>query len=63
MILTLPQAAKMLSIHPNTLYHLAQRREVPAAKVGNQWRFNQQVLEDWLEREMLTKPRNGKRRR
>ena len=61
MILTLKQAALFLSLHPNTLYHLAQQRRIPSAKIGGQWRFNQLTLETWLDGKMRTTEAVGKR--
>ena len=55
MILNLPQVAKLLDLHPNTVYRLAQRRQLPSAKIGGQWRFDQTVLEGWVSQQMVTR--------
>jgi len=46
--MTLEEAAKFLRVSSVTLYRRAQRREVPAAKLGRGWRFHRQQLEDWI---------------
>ena len=43
-ILTLKEAARLLRVHPMTLYKLARRQQVPATKLGGQWRFSHTAL-------------------
>ena len=52
MLFTLQQAANFLGVHRNTLYKLAQQGKIPAAKVGNQWRFEQEGLTVWIGTQM-----------
>ena len=50
--MTLEEAAEFLRVHPSTIYRLLKRHEIPAFKMGSDWRFNQESLERWiLERE------------
>ena len=58
MILTLDDAARFLKLHRNTLYRFAQTRQVPAMKIGGQWRFDQAVLEQWIGRKMTINRRS-----
>ena len=37
-----------------TVYRLAQRGRLPAIKVGRNWRFKKEILDDWLVREART---------
>jgi excisionase family DNA binding protein len=48
-VLTALELAKYLRIHPTTVYKLAKRGELPAFKVGGDWRFNRASIERWLE--------------
>lgn len=48
-VLTALELAKYLRIHPTTVYKLAKRGELPAFKVGGDWRFNRTSIEKWLE--------------
>ena len=38
-ILTLSEAADLIRVSQKTLGELARRREIPAKKVGREWRF------------------------
>ena len=57
-ILTLSEAANYLKIAEKTLLRMIHRKEVPVAKVGNQYRFLRNVLEDWLISKMKVLPSN-----
>ena len=48
-ILTLPEVADLLKVAEKTVYTMAQRRVLPAFKVGGQWRFKQADLDQWIE--------------
>lgn len=47
-VLTVREAADMLRVHQSTIYRLLKRRELPAFKIGSDWRFNQEHLYEWL---------------
>jgi len=48
-ILTLPEVAVLLKVAEKTVYTMAQRGQLPAFKVGGQWRFKLSDLEQWIE--------------
>jgi excisionase family DNA binding protein len=47
-VLTLEQAARLLRLHPSTVYRMVKRGEIPAVKIGRVWRFSTETLQDWL---------------
>ena len=47
-LLTLAEAADYLRISRDSLYKMAQERRIPASRVGRQWRFHKEVLDEWL---------------
>ena len=51
-IMTPKEAAKYLGFHLVTVYRLLKKREVPATKIGGQWRFKKDVLDAWLNGRM-----------
>lgn len=51
-IMTLREVAHYLGLHIMTVYKLTREGRVPAAKIGGQWRFKRDVLDEWLEAEM-----------
>lgn len=52
-IMTLSEVAKYLGLHVMTVYKLTREGRVPAAKIGGQWRFKRDILDGWLETQML----------
>ena len=46
--LSVEQVAKRFGVNQTTVYRLAQRGQLPAFKVGNQWRFSEARLEEWV---------------
>ena len=55
-IMTLRQVAGYLGLHVMTVYKLTREGRVPAAKIGGQWRFKRDVLDEWLETQMRRNP-------
>jgi excisionase family DNA binding protein len=49
-LMTLEQVAKYLNVDKFTVYRLIASKQLPAFKVGNQWRFNSKMIEAWLAR-------------
>lgn len=41
-IMTAREMAQILRIHPTTVYRLARQKQLPAFKVGTDWRFRAQ---------------------
>jgi excisionase family DNA binding protein len=48
-ILTLPEVAQLLKVAEKTVYTMAQKGELPAFKVGGQWRFRRADLDAWID--------------
>ena len=47
-LLTLEQVAEYLNVDKFTVYRLLADKNLPAFKVGNQWRFKRKMIENWL---------------
>jgi excisionase family DNA binding protein len=47
-LLTLEEVAEYLNVDKFTVYRLLAVKELPAFKVGNQWRFKRKMIENWL---------------
>jgi excisionase family DNA binding protein len=37
-------------VHRSTVYRLLRNKEIPAFKIGSDWRFHQEAINDWLNR-------------
>jgi excisionase family DNA binding protein len=47
-VLTLEQLAELLQVHVEKARELAESGEVPARRIGDEWRFSRQAVLDWL---------------
>lgn len=48
-LLTLSEVAAFLQVSKRTLLRMIQQREVPAFKVGGQWRIRESQFRRWVE--------------
>jgi len=52
-IMTVDEVAEYLDLHPLTVRRLARDSEIPAFKVGRQWRVQRKLLDQWLVEESM----------
>jgi excisionase family DNA binding protein len=48
-LLTLSEAANLLQVSTRTLQRMIRKGELPAFKVGGQWRLRETQLRQWVE--------------
>ncbi len=60
-ILTLPEVAQLLKVAEKTVYSMAQKGQLPAFKVGGQWRFKRADLDQWIEQQKAASRDAGER--
>jgi len=47
-VMTVDQVADYLQVGKRTIYNMASAGELPAAKIGEQWRFFRPEIDRWL---------------
>jgi excisionase family DNA binding protein len=47
-LLSVAQVAEYLNVDKFTIYRLVTDGQIPAFKIGNQWRFKKKLIEQWL---------------
>jgi excisionase family DNA binding protein len=45
--LTLENVAAYLRVHPSTIYRLLKKKQLPAFKLGRDWRFDRESIDRW----------------
>jgi excisionase family DNA binding protein len=50
-LLTLAEAASILKISKRTLHRMIQQKQIPAFKVGGQWRILESRFQEWVQEE------------
>ena len=46
-IMTVREVTEYLRIHRTTLYRLLKEKEIPAFRIGSDWRFSRTQLDKW----------------
>ena len=49
-LMSTSELANYLHVTKKTIYRLLERREIPATRVGHQWRFERAAIDDWIRR-------------
>ncbi len=65
-IFTIRELSEHLRVHPTTIYRLLRQGRLPGFRVGSNWRFSREAIEQW-EREQAGRaaaspPRRRRRR-
>ena len=50
-LMTVHEVAMYLSVTERTVYRLLKEHKLPALRVGGQWRFKAQMIEEWMQKE------------
>ena len=61
-VLTVNELAEYLRVHRSTIYRLLKKGQLPGFKIGSDWRFNTEAIEQWRLRQStasLEQPRIG----
>jgi len=46
-VMTVKELCDYLRIHQSTVYRLLKRRQLPGFKVGSDWRFSLETIDQW----------------
>lgn len=46
-VMTVKEVSDYLHVHPSTIYRLIKRRQIPAFRIGSDWRFNVETIDKW----------------
>jgi excisionase family DNA binding protein len=52
-ILTVNELADYLRVHRSTVYRLLKQHQIPAFRVGSDWRFSQEAIVEWQRKTAL----------
>jgi excisionase family DNA binding protein len=47
-VLTVNELAIYLRVHPTTIYRLLKSRQLSAFRVGSDWRFRRDTIDEWV---------------
>ncbi len=50
-VMTVNELADYLRVHRSTIYRLLKKGQLPGFKIGSDWRFNVEVIDNWRMRQ------------
>ena len=51
-VMTVKEVAEYLKVHHSTIYRLVKTGQIPAFRIGSDWRFNREQIEGWATSQM-----------
>ena len=55
-LLTIDEVATYMQVSRFTVYRLAKEHSIPATKIGRQWRFQKEEIEQWMREKSRKEP-------
>jgi len=49
-IMTVKELSGYLKVHPSTVYKMLRAGDLPAFRVGSDWRFNADAIDQWCHK-------------
>ena len=46
-VLTVQEVSAYLRVHPSTIYRMLKKNQLPAFRVGSDWRFTVEAIDKW----------------
>jgi excisionase family DNA binding protein len=58
-ILTVEELANALKVDPRTIQRIVHRKEIPAIRVGRQWRFRREWVDEWINKNTVNQEKKS----
>jgi len=59
-VLTVSELADYLRVHRSTVYRLLKKGLVPGVKIGSDWRFSSDAIDQWRQRQSTAQPEESR---
>jgi len=60
-VLTVKEASGYLKIAEKTLYRFIREQNIPAFKLGREWRFKKSLLDEWMEKRINQRQKEARK--
>jgi excisionase family DNA binding protein len=60
-VMDIKDLADYLSIGKSKIYAMIRARQIPASRIGRQYRFSKEVVDSWLRERLITQPSDAQR--
>lgn len=55
-VMDIKDLSEYLHIGKSKIYALIRSRQIPASRIGRQYRFSKEVVDSWLKERLITQP-------
>ena len=55
-VMDIKELSVYLGIGKSKIYNLIRQKKIPASRIGRQYRFSKQVVDNWLKEKIITAP-------
>ena len=55
-VMDIKELSVYLGIGKSKIYNLIRQKKIPASRIGRQYRFSKQVVDNWLKEKIITRP-------
>jgi len=55
-VMTVAELSVYLRVHRSTIYRLLKKGDLPAFRIGSDWRFNVEEIDGWRLNHSVTQP-------
>ena len=55
-VMSIKELSEYLGIGKSKIYNLIRQNKIPALKIGRQYRFSKDVIDNWLKEKIITIP-------
>ena len=56
-VMSIKELSEYLGIGKSKIYNLIRQNKIPASKIGRQYRFSKEVIDNWLKEKIITVPK------
>ncbi len=55
-VMDIKTLSQYLSMGRSKIYNLIRQKKIPASRIGRQYRFSKQLIDDWLKEQLIMRP-------
>jgi len=55
-VMDIKTLAQYLGMGRSKIYNLIRQKKVPASRIGRQYRFSKELIDQWLKERLITRP-------
>ncbi|MCX7044718.1 MAG: helix-turn-helix domain-containing protein [Candidatus Sumerlaeota bacterium] len=59
-LITVQELAELLRVNPRTVLRFVDQKEIPAIRIGRQWRFRREWVMRWLDHNTINSEKEKK---